>query len=210
MYVIKKQVTNRKSRLAIRVTLSTSRCCNDDLVWWECCKVNGKNLSLICSGIKWFKALNIYVPTSYSVMSWTLSHCSFLSNAEWSARSKGIPVIIQTALFCRFCSLCLSASPQFPQTTLQYLIWGSISALYIISRLSLGNTVLILLRIPMFLLSFPEMYSICCSHDRCSSIIKPRFLACFTRLIGALLIYRAYGVVSGDLNFLVVLMCQWS
>ena len=130
----------------------------------------------------------------------TLSHCSFLSNAEWSAWSKSIPVIIRATLFCRFCSLSLSASPQFPQTTLQYLIWGSISVLYIISRLSLGNTVLILLRIPMFLLSFPEMYSICCSHDRCSSIIKPRFLACFTRLIGALLIYRAYGVVSGDLS----------
>ena len=95
----------------------------NDLVWWECCKVNGKNLSMICSGIKWFKALNIYVPTSYSMMSRTLSHCSFLSNAEWSARSKGIPVIIRAALFCRFCSLSLSASPQFPQTTLQYLIW---------------------------------------------------------------------------------------
>ena len=52
----------------------------------------------------------------------------------------------------------------------------------------------------MFLLSFPEIYSICCSHDRCSSIIKPRFLACFTRLIGALLIYRVYGVVSGDVS----------
>ena len=52
----------------------------------------------------------------------------------------------------------------------------------------------------MFLLSFSEIYSICCSHDRCSSITKPRFLACFTRLIGALLIYRAYGVVSGDVS----------
>ena len=105
-----------------------------------------------------------------------------------------------SALFCRFCNLSLSASPQFPQTTLEYVIWGSISVSYIISRLSLGNTVLILLRIPMFLLSFPEKNSICCSHDRCSSIIKLRFLACFTRLIGALLIYRAYGVVSGDVS----------
>ena len=100
-----------------------------------------------------------------------------------SASSKPTPFTTLAALFCNACSLFSSVWPQFLQTVLQYLKYGSASVQYTIIKDSFGTQLLMCFVTPIFLFIFFEIWSICNSHDKLASTIIPRYFVQFVRVI---------------------------